>query len=86
MVYKDVNKLADDMMDEIHNKYEAVKYNSDGQIDTSLSKFFDSEDDAVDFASNNDYDFVTGYTYKKGKDEPHSSFAVWGKMKGWEEY
>ena len=85
-VFKNPSLQAEEMIQELTNKYEAGKYRQDGQIDESLSKMFDSEDEAIDFANANGYDYVTGYTYKPGKEEPHSSFGVWDKIKGYLEY
>lgn len=78
-IFKNPNKQADDIIEELITKYEAGKFGADGQVDDSLAKMFDNEDDAFDFATNNDYDYITGYTYKPGKEEPSSSFDVWNK-------
>ena len=75
--------LLDEEIEEESKEFEAVKLDEEDQVIESMSKFFDTKDEAVKFALMNDYDLVTAYTYKEGKEEPTSSFEVWNKEDGW---
>lgn len=57
--------------------YEVGKYDEDGQVIDSEAVTFVDEDEAIMFAEENGYDYVTGYTYDDGDINPKSSFEVW---------
>lgn len=60
-------------------KFEAGKLDANGQVIESEAKFFNDEEKAIKFAIENDFDYVTEYTYDEGEELPKSSSSVWSK-------
>lgn len=63
-------------------EYEAGRYDDEGQVIDSEAVIFIDKDEAIMFAEENGYDYVTGYTYDDGDTLPKSSFEVWTKEHG----
>lgn len=83
-VFKSPLKLAQSMVKQ--PLFEAGKYDKNGQVIDKMAKYFDTEDEAVNYALINGFDYVTGYEYKDENDSiPKSSYEVWKRENDMEE-
>lgn len=79
-IFKSPLDLANTMARKRPN-FEVGRLDENGQVIDADAQFFDDEDAAIAFADQNGFDYVTGYTYKEGDDNPKSSYDVWTREK-----